>query len=420
MWSNLFDMKKIIKVDNKEYTATEVRVDIEDLTFNPYNARIFSISKKILDDIREEENLDENAEVDIEKLTTQEVQDRIFEGFQKKYLKDSEYKSLRKSIIRTKGLSEEKIIYITNKNLVLSGNTRLSILKTLKDEGAKDINFTVKAFRIQENIDTQEEIDVLENFFQYNLEEKVNYENFELWMKMHQLYRGGEKYNFNDIAKKYNMDESQVEKHIYTINEYYKTLRKLGNKDYISLYKEMSVSSVVQYISGDLNGDGKKTKKHTKEIRSAVTELAIDSFLVDFNWNKIRKVINTYLKVKNKDFDNEKKIEAINNLRDEMLEASGDVKECALELIREHKPIKENKELREKMSHYDASNVISEMQTEANKIYADLDKNSEQQIKYELDNIKKSIRKITLLSEDNKTIEKLKELLNEIEKTIYN
>ncbi len=409
---------KQLKIDNERiYDLKEVEVNAEDLFFNPYNARIFSISQKIINDIKNDNGIPSDEEVSIDLLIREESQDLIYEGFTNMYFKNKDYSALRKSIVKTKGLDPEKIIYITNKNVVLSGNTRLSILKTLQQgENIKGISFKVKAYRIQQDVNSQEDIDILENYLQYNLEEKVPYENFQLWMKIHSMYRGGENITFKNLSEKFNLEEDMIEKHIYTINQYYETLGKLGNNNYIELYKHLHMSSVMQYIAHDLNG---KNPKYTREIRDEVEAFAIDSILSDFNWNKIRKVSNTYLGIKSSKFDNSDKIEAIKKIRKEMREESGDAIDFTKKLIIQGKDIMNSKERKERISNYDPSSIISKMQTEADKEKSSLEKNQTELTKNEVKTIEKSIKKIIKLNPkfDNELNDKygeLEEILNKI------
>lgn len=392
-----------IKINKNTFTIEKKKISYDELKFNPFNTRVHSKSNRLISNafakgVKESELVDE--------LIKDEPQEELHYEFIRKYKGNSDYEALTKSIISTGGLSDERKVYVTNDNIVLSGNTRLSAMKKIISEGKHKISPTITVYEIKEDVKDRFIIDELETHFQFFAEQKVNYENIEMWMKMHSQYHQNN-ISYEDLANNFHTTEKEVSRGINTIDAYFKLLKKFKNKEYTALYEELDISSAIQYIGNDLEG-----KNCTKEIKKKYKEVIYNSILASLPYNRTRDTLNAYLSVKNKEFTNEKKIEALEEVNNKIIRETGGLIPETLELIAASKKIKENAKRTMLYKDSDPQKLIIEIQAEADRTKSQYDDTDEMFYGQVLKDFK------TIQNRVNKKTDKYFESLEEVRKNL--
>ena len=217
-------------INGKTITIDIYEINIDDLLFNPYNTRI--------NDLVETRFRDNFNEDDIG------IQNFIY-GHLKETHNDSTNKKLKNSLV-----SLEKIIHppiITPKNILLSGNNRLSIIRSIREENKyKDFMNIIEVGLIEEEFTKSKIIDY-ELSLQNEIDIKKDYETMSKVFRIHEYkteqlnYGNNEKLSNEQIAVKVGVKENQVDSENEIAKLYIEYLHFLDIPNQKDFYRSMPI-----------------------------------------------------------------------------------------------------------------------------------------------------------------------------------
>lgn len=138
--------------------------------------------------------------------------------------------------IALKGQQQHGVI--TNNGIIIDGNRRATIIRSLFSGRAKDYNKNVEEFRYFETIVlsddiSTEEIMALETSLQIGEDAKVNYNSINIYIKIDNLIKAG--YNISQISQYMNVEENEIKSKVGIFELMNVYLNAIGKPDHFTL-----------------------------------------------------------------------------------------------------------------------------------------------------------------------------------------
>lgn len=201
---------------NRLFDVHEIPLDL--LTYNPYNGRIMSMVKSFE---KQNGNVDPSSETNkllIEKFLWESAPD----------YNANTLKSLRQ-------YGQNEIGIVTKDGVIIDGNRRAYLLGVLNKEDGKDRKFL--GIVLPDELDqNSEKISTLETIYQIGVDDKVNYNPIEKYLKCAEL---NEFRTIDEVASLMSETEGKIRSYLSILNLMKEYLVYIGYPDiYTKLYKK--------------------------------------------------------------------------------------------------------------------------------------------------------------------------------------
>ncbi len=265
--------KKNIIYKGKPISMDLYEVEIKHLYFNPYNTRIFDQVAVF------------TAETEVEKLLKPEVQDFIFESLKKTH-SDPINKKLKKEI----KIQINDPFVVNEKGILLAGNNRLGILKSMQEKNEIPSDYKVKV-ALRADVNTKSEIRSWEMSLQHEGGSKKEYDRMNILLQIKSLMDDGE--TSEEILEKTPLKSiKEVEESVAIATIYEELLIFAGVPNKLDLHREISPYSALAGLVSTLKKQGVTVpeKNYVKRIYFK-SILATNIQVVELRTNIIDKFI---------------------------------------------------------------------------------------------------------------------------------
>lgn len=274
------------KLNNKEYDLYLTSVSISQLMFNPYNTRIYDFIKSN----KELKEFEMNGQ--ISNLDT--VQQTIFKHLRKNF--DSKDNRSIIDSIKKDGIQDKMIV--TKDNLLLSGNNRLSIIKTLMELNQWNHGDEIEVFKIEENI-TKEEILLIELEIQNVQSKQLKYDVINNIRRAKELLDNGvDSSRALALTNQSNFSERYIRNFDNAIEKLSKYYEVQNIMEYVA---DLKLYSWIDYYVGIYNTPKYKSKA---QILKAINNIFMNAMIfmsVDIAFLDFRFQISKALKMVSED-----------------------------------------------------------------------------------------------------------------------
>ncbi len=294
--------KTKIEVINGETIILDVyKIDIDDLLFNPYNTRINDMIEAKYDSGFEENN--------------EQIQKFIYNKLVETH-HDPTNKKLKSSLIKLEQIINTPVI--TPKKILLSGNNRLSIIRSIREkDNNRNFMSEIEVALINEDFVKSKIIDY-ELSLQNEIDIKKDYETMSKVFRINEYkseqlkYSNSKKLTNEEIAIKVGVQENQVDAENEIAHLYFELLIFLGIPAQKDFYRSMPIHMHLDALRTVLGKQG-FTKEDKKRIKKDYfSQIIVSTIPVQ----KIRDVYGKVSSLKTKE-DKEIYLDKLSNITKE-------------------------------------------------------------------------------------------------------